>query len=377
MKTLRTWGVSKVFLMALPAYANIFRAYEEKKLFGVQVTLIVGEGWGSWFSSVHDQLEDTFVLLTRNTLANISLAPVVRHHHQSEADVTLALVPFSGQVSLDQHMDIVHVDNTGRVCSLQENSQNNTVGAHASLPANSGIYIVSKESLYSRTYSERGNDGFSFKEEFLLPTMEKGTLFAVQPADAHVKWITATPSTESSPKVLKQGLARGVAFLDRDGVINIDHGYTYDPNQLQLTKTAAQAIGWLNQKNYLVCVVTNQAGVALGYYSEGDVRKFHEALTQELWKKGAYIDAFLYCPFDTRSQHPYYGRASRSRKPGDGMLRRAASLFTMDRTRSFLIGDRTSDLEAAASFGIPAHLVESNVCDLERVVRTIATAKLK
>ncbi|WP_294389611.1 HAD family hydrolase [uncultured Sphingomonas sp.] len=162
---------------------------------------------------------------------------------------------------------------------------------------------------------------------------------------------------------------RPAAFLDRDGVINVDDGYTFRPEDLRLTPTAAEGIRLLNDAGYLVIVVTNQSGVARGYYGVADVERFHDHMQATLGPRGARIDAFYYCAYHPEGTVAEYAREHEDRKPGCGMLTRAMADLPVDRARSFMIGDKQSDADAAAKAGIPARLIAANVGDLAGAVR--------
>jgi D-glycero-D-manno-heptose 1,7-bisphosphate phosphatase len=164
------------------------------------------------------------------------------------------------------------------------------------------------------------------------------------------------------------------AFLDRDGVINVDFGYTYRPEDLALTPTAAAGIALLNRQGYRVVVVTNQSGVARGLYGVNEVERFHEALQARLSAEGARIDAFYYCAYHPDGSVPEFARDHEDRKPGAGMIHRAMQDWGIPREGSFLVGDRQSDLEAAAAAGIPARLLTPNSGDLLAAIRTLLPA---
>ena len=148
---------------------------------------------------------------------------------------------------------------------------------------------------------------------------------------------------------------RPAAFLDRDGVLNHDTGYVYRPDQFEWILGAREAVKRLNDDGYYTFVVTNQAGVAHGLYEEADIHRLHEWVNAELRRSGARIDAFFHCPYHPEGKVEAYRRASDVRKPGPGMLLRARAEWPVDWSRSFLIGDRDSDIAAATAAGIPGH----------------------
>lgn len=139
-------------------------------------------------------------------------------------------------------------------------------------------------------------------------------------------------------------------FLDRDGTINEEVEYLDDPEDLRLIPGAAEAIRLLNQARVPAIVVTNQAGVGRGYFSEARVEAIHQQLTKQLAAHGARLDAVYYCP-----HHPDEG--CDCRKPNPGMLKRAAQEHGIDLGRSFAVGDKVSDLEAGRRAGCRTVLV--------------------
>jgi D-glycero-D-manno-heptose 1,7-bisphosphate phosphatase len=162
---------------------------------------------------------------------------------------------------------------------------------------------------------------------------------------------------------------RPAAFLDRDGVINVDHGYTHQLDDLVFTPTAVEAIRLLNQAGYRVLVVTNQSGVARGFYGISDVEAFHAHMNAALAAAGARIDAFYYSPYHPEGSVAEYAIEHEDRKPGAGMIRRAMADWNVQRSGSFLIGDNQSDLDSAAAAGLPARRITSNSGDLAAIVR--------
>lgn len=145
-------------------------------------------------------------------------------------------------------------------------------------------------------------------------------------------------------------------FFDRDGVLNFDKGYIYRSEEFEWNDGAIAAIKYLNDAGKYVFVVTNQSGVARGYYREEDVRHLHRWMNEELAKHNAHIDAFYYCPHHENGLQEKYRMRCDCRKPGPGLLLQALSEWQVDRENSFLVGDKDSDIMAAQAAGIKGHL---------------------
>jgi len=170
---------------------------------------------------------------------------------------------------------------------------------------------------------------------------------------------------------------RPAAFLDRDGVINIDTGYVHQINQLEWVTDAPEAVRLLNEAGLIVIVVTNQSGVARGLYDDAAVNKLHADMQDVLRAKGAHVDAFYFCPHHPDGTIKEFAVDCQCRKPGTGMLEQAAREWPIDRSRSFLIGDRDADMGAAAAFnirGVKFDAQAESLLDLvRRQLKTIVT----
>ena len=153
---------------------------------------------------------------------------------------------------------------------------------------------------------------------------------------------------------------RPAAFLDRDGVLNVDHGYAFRPDQLQWIAGAPQAVRMLNEAGFTVIVVTNQSGIARGLYDEAAMHQFHAHMQDALRAQGAHIDAFYFCPHHPDGTIKALAVRCDCRKPGTGMFEQAASEWPIDLARSFMIGDKDSDMAAAAAFNIPGIRFDAN-----------------
>ena len=141
-------------------------------------------------------------------------------------------------------------------------------------------------------------------------------------------------------------------FFDRDGTLNVDVDYLHESEKFIWTQGAIDAIRWANEHGYLVIVVTNQSGIARGYYDEAAVHRLHDWMNAELAAHGAHIDAFYYCPHHPEAPVPAYAKNCDCRKPAPGMLLRAIREHHIDPAASFLFGDGARDVAASGRAGV-------------------------
>jgi len=160
-------------------------------------------------------------------------------------------------------------------------------------------------------------------------------------------------------------------FFDRDGVLNEDKGYVFEICQLKWIEGAREAIQIANRAGYFVFVVTNQSGVARGLYEETHVETLHRWMEHDLAKIDAHVDAFEYCPYHPEAVIERYRQVSPRRKPAPGMIFDLLERYPVEVSRSFLIGDKLSDLEAAHAAGIKGYLFAGP--DLVTFLRSILT----
>lgn len=157
---------------------------------------------------------------------------------------------------------------------------------------------------------------------------------------------------------------RPAVFFDRDGVLNLDRGYLYRWEDFEWMPGAMEAIKLLTDQGYLLFVVTNQSGIARGFYQEEDVYKLHGYMAEEVEQRGGAIHSFYFCPHHPDGIIEKYTKACDCRKPLPGLIQQACQEWPVDLNASFLIGDMQRDLDAANGAGIPGYLFsEGNLYD--------------
>jgi D,D-heptose 1,7-bisphosphate phosphatase len=171
----------------------------------------------------------------------------------------------------------------------------------------------------------------------------------------------------SAQQEIPRLLHRRAVFLDRDGVVNLDHGYVGTRDRFAWTPGALDAIREVTEAGWHVFVVTNQSGVARGYYDEAAVVALHDWMSDEARRAGGTIDDIRYCPYHEDAVVPAYRRASDWRKPGPGMLLDLIRAWELDPSRCVMVGDQPTDMAAADAAGIKAfHFPGGNLAEFVR-----------
>lgn len=235
---------------------------------------------------------------------------------------------------------------------------------------NGGVYVLHKQVL------EFVPETASLERD-VFPILAERGLLTGQVVEGYFIDIGVPADYARAQAEFPERLRRPAVFFDRDGVLNRDHGWVGTRERFEWQDGARQAVASANDAGYHAFVVTNQAGVAKGFYSEADVVGLHRWMQEDLLRIGATIDDLRYCPHHPQAVLPAYRKDCSDRKPGSGMLLDLATRWEIDMARSFLVGDKESDEIAAVGAGIRGY--RFNGGDLSVLVAELlkASSKLK
>lgn len=305
-------------------------------------------GTGGALVHARDLLHDRFLLLNGDSLFDFNLLDLIARAQGGRVHMALR--------------DGVVGDRYGRVI-LDGDVVREFIapGAGATGPVNAGIYVIDKSVVADITKLPASLEQDAFPG--LVRSGElRGTAYRGYFID-----IGIPDDFERADRELQDKLRRPAVFFDRDGVLNHDSGYTFETDKLEWIEGAREAVKAVNDAGYFAFVITNQSGVARGYYEEHHVVALHRWMADQMALIGAHVDAFEYCPDHPDGTVARYRRISDRRKPAPGMITDLARRFPVDMARSMVIGDKQSDIEAARAAGLPGHLFEGG--DLETFVR--------
>jgi len=352
------FGFRKALLLCGYRAVDLRKEYDGMQLGNLQIEVAVEDapaGTAGALALSANRLDDVFMLTNGDSFFDfnwLSLLPAL-----SSDDWTMHIALASG----------IRGGRYGRVELEGDRISRFLPKGESDRPINAGIYLTRRRLL------ERIRAVPCSLENDILPKLAAEGELLGRPAEGAFIDIGIPEDFERAQTAMPDFLRRPAVFLDRDGVLNLDDNYVHRPDQVRWIDGAIEAVRWLNDAGYYVFVVTNQAGVARGFYGEEDVRGLHGWMQGELRRAGAHVDAFEYCPYHPEGTVEAYRRVSEFRKPGPGMILKLKQAWAIDEAKSFLIGDRESDLQAAAAAGIHGHLFSGG--SLLDLVRRLAQAR--
>lgn len=283
-------------------------------------------------------LQDVFLLTNGDSIFDFNYLALYEAFVKSQSTVTLSLCEVAdvaryGQVTLDPAGEVVtYAEKTGLP---------GTTGL-----ISGGVYLMSRDILNAIPL---GN--VSLETEVIPKLVAQNTVSGAV-FKGYFLDIGLAESYEVAQTDLPAWERRKVVFFDRDGTLNLDAGYTHEPGDLIFLPDVPQMIRRCNDAGRLVIVVTNQAGIARGFYTQEDVHQFHAEMNRQLQPFGAHIDGFYSCPHHPEGRVLELAVGCDCRKPGTGMLKRACLEWKIDLDDAIMIGDSPSDLAAAEAFGV-------------------------
>jgi D-glycero-D-manno-heptose 1,7-bisphosphate phosphatase len=294
-------------------------------------------GTGGALTLLKEKLDDTFFVLNGDTILDVNYLSMSQTMMETNADAVIALRKVKDS---SQYGAITIKNKTITAFKEKTNTSSSWI--------NGGVYLLKRV-----LFEELKAGPLSLENEF-FPNLLKQTEVRLVSHKAEDFFLDiGLPTTyKTAQNLIPSWQRRPAVFFDRDGVINQDYAYVHKIEEFDWITGSKEAILWCNNNGYLAILVTNQAGIGRGYYSEEDFAALTLWMQKELSMHGAHFDAVYYCP-----HHPEYGKGRYKkdcwhRKPNPGMLEKALSEWPIDKAHSFLIGDKKSDLLAAQRIGI-------------------------
>lgn len=302
-------------------------------------------GTGGALLHARQHLADEFLLLNGDSIFDFNYLDLCNCAVDGEPDDWLARVAL---LPVENATRYGFVDREGpRITAFREKPAEPRSGT-----INSGVYWLRHAAL-----DAIGETPCSLEQEVFPALVAAGQLMGREYTGYFID-IGIPDDLETARAGLLDALRKPAAFLDRDGTLNHDEGYTHRIEDFRWTDDAMRAIRLLNDRGFLVFVVTNQAGIARGYYGPAEVEALHDWMQAELAAVGAHVDEFRYCPHHPEGSVPELSIVCDCRKPETGMLEYLCSRWRPVLEKSFMIGDAEKDAEAGRRMGITGRQID-------------------
>lgn len=343
------YGFQEILLLA-GRYGGLIQAsYQNRIMFGAQVRVLVEPeplGTGGALRFALDALDPEFLLANGDSWIDADLTQFScawERNRDSHPGALAQLLLHA--VENPERFGTVETRKS-KVVSFQEKGSRIENGEQL---INAGVYIFRRKLIVAVPPAK----AISLEREMLPAAVTRGRVLCASAGENRYFVDIGVPdSYRSAQTELQAARRRPAIFFDRDGTLNRDTGHTHRIEDLHWMPDAREAVAYANAKGFYTFVVTNQAGVAKGFYPEAAIVRFHEAMQRSLFEIGAHIDAFEWCPHHPDGVVAGYRKQCERRKPGKGMLADLVAAWPVDMSRSLMIGDADSDMDAASAAGI-------------------------
>ena len=336
LEDLRCKGISRVVLAVSYLREQIIQ-YVKSRNFSMDVSFSIeeyplGTGGAIKKAAYLCKSENIFVV-NGDTFFDVNLEDMMNFHTSGKAPITIAA---KKMYNFDRYGSITLDGDT--VTEIREKK------TCAEGYINGGIYCIRRDFILNLT-----GEKFSFENDVLEKNYNQRNIFAYV-SDGYFIDIGVPQDYALAESYFPN--IRKAFFFDRDGTLNVDTKYLHRIEDFVWIDGAQETIKFCNDNGYLVIVITNQSGIARGYYDESAVYKIHSWMNIELSKIGAHLDDIFFCPHHIDGVVEKYKKICDCRKPATGMLNAAVSKYKINKAQSFFVGDSDIDIECAKNAGI-------------------------
>jgi D-glycero-D-manno-heptose 1,7-bisphosphate phosphatase len=317
---------NNIYLLAGYKGKKIKKIYHNKLFNLIKINCIIENkklGTGGALSLLKDKVKNNFVLMNGDSFVDIDLSFLFKRNLDYKFEALMFLI---------KNFNYKNNNKLAKL-SLTKDQIVSCGGKYM----NSGIYYFKNKILKNIPKKQIS------LENSILKKLIKNKKVKGKKIKSNFIDIGTYKSLEFAKKNFYKEFIKPAIFLDRDGVINHDYGYVHKIQYFKLKRGIIKTIKFLNEKKYNIFIITNQAGIARGYYSEAEFISFSKKIKEIFFNKGCFINDLQYCPYLKGSKIKRYNKQSSLRKPGNKMIENLKKKWPIKQKSSFMIGDQIKD----------------------------------
>lgn len=365
VEKLKENGITHIYFIIGHLGEKIQEYFGDGSSFGFQAIYIKEKeplGTAGVFYYLKDIIKkEPFYLIFGDVLFDIDLSRMEQFHRRHHAIATLFVHPNSHPFD----SDLVELDRNGRVIALYS-KEDKRKHNYRNL-VNAGVYLLDPSVCEYVRYPARTD----LEKDVLGGMVEQGLMVFGYQSPEYIKDVGTPERIALAAKEMRSGMIAAknlramqkCVFIDRDGTLNRYKGLISQAEDIELEKEAADALRLLNQSAWLVIVITNQPVVARGLCSVEEIEAIHKRLETLLGENGVYVDDILFCPHHPdkgySGENPVYKISCSCRKPGIGLIEQCRQKYHIDLSRSWMVGDTTTDIQTGKNAGLRTVLLKT------------------
>ena len=329
IKNFTKYNVNKIYIAAGYRGIKIYKKYHKKRINLIEIECILENkilGTGGALSQFNNKTTENFFVINGDTFFDVDLNKI----YNKNKDLKKTYIPLSNSNSYKTNNKLTNLSAIKKIIVFNKRSNY----------FNGGVYFFHK-SIFKKIPKKN----FSLEEDLLQSEIKKGNVVGDYCNNFFIDIGTPKALKFGIPLLIKY-LKKPAIFLDRDGTLIEDKGYTYKVNDLKFINKVVKFLKKFNRKYYFF-IVTNQSGIGRGYFTEKNFFKFQEEIKINLCKEDILIDDIRYCPFIHDAKIKKYRKKSKFRKPDNFMIKSLKENFFIDLKKSFMIGNTISDQKCA------------------------------
>ena len=337
----------KIFILAGYKGSQIYKKYHKKNINFMNIECVIEKkplGTGGGLMQIKNKLSKNFFVINGDTIADFNFYKMLK---LKKNDNSVIAITKSKYVDIGNQIRNLQI-NQNKIIKINNNRKSKNY-------KNAGVCLFDKK-IFNKIKLEK----FSLEDEIIYKLIKQKKIYGYKEKFFFYD-IGTIKDFRAAKKSLFKYIKKPAVFLDRDNTINLDKGYTYKLNDFKFINNSLNALKYLSRKKVWIFIITNQAGIAKGYYTENDFKNLHLKLKKKLLEKKIFIDEVKYCPYHPKATLLKYKKNSSLRKPNNLMIKQVFKTWAIDKKKSIMIGDQIKDYKCASKSKIKFQYVKNDM----------------